>query len=392
MEPKLSGKRKALIVTGEDSGDLHGANLIEASRRIDPGLEYFGVGGKRMAAAGCDIVLSSSQLAVVGFVEVFCHLPTIWKAYWGIKKIIGGSKPPALLILVDFPEFNLRLAKVAKKAGIPVLYYVSPQVWAWRRGRIRKISRIVDKLAVILPFEEELYRPYGLDVEYVGNPLVDDFRIGRNRDEFRHAYGIEGRVPLVGLFPGSRRSELRHMLPTIVATAGKIAAEKPECRFLLPVAPSLEGVDMAAYGCPESLPLTFARGENIYDVANACDAVICVSGTVTLQVALTETPMAIIYKLSPLTYWLGRLLVRVPFIGLANIVAGKKVVREFIQEMANPENIASEIMRLLDDRAYNQRVRAAMSDVKEKLGAGGCSERVARMASKMAADSAKKRN
>jgi len=384
MEPKLSGKRKALIVTGEDSGDLHGANLIEASRRLDQDLEYFGVGGKRMAAAGCEIVLPSSQLAVVGFVEVFRHLPTIWKAFRGIKKIIEGQQAPALLILIDFPEFNLRLAKVAKKAGIPVLYYVSPQVWAWRRGRIRKISRIVDKLAVILPFEEELYKPYGLDVEYVGNPLVDDFRLVRDREEFRRAYGIETEAPVVGLFPGSRRSELRHMLGTIVKTAGQIRAEKPECRFLLPVAPSLEGVDMADYGCREDLPLTFVRGENIYDVANACDAVICVSGTVTLQVALTGTPMVIIYKLSPLTYWLGRLLIRVPFIGLANIVAGKKVAREFIQEMASPGNIASEILRMLNDRAYNRRIREAMGEVRENLGEGGCSERVAGMVLKLA--------
>lgn len=386
MESKLPGNRKALIVTGEDSGDLHGANLIAASRQIDPSLEFFGVGGKRMASQGCEIVLPSSQLAVVGFVEVFRHLPTIWKAFWGIKKIIEGSKPPALLILVDFPEFNLRLAKVAKKAGIPVLYYVSPQVWAWRRGRIRKISRIVDKLAVILPFEEELYKPYGLDVEYVGNPLVDDYRISRNREDFRAAHGIESEVPLIGLFPGSRRSELHHMLATLMRTAQKILAEKPECRFVLPVAPSLEGVNMATYGCEESSQLTFVRGESIYEVANACDAVICVSGTVTLQVALTGTPMVIVYKLSPLTYWLGRLLIRVPFIGLANIVAGKKVAREFIQEMANPENIASEIFRILDDSDYNHRVREAMSEVKEKLGEGGCSERVARMVLKLASD------
>ncbi|MBN2429334.1 MAG: lipid-A-disaccharide synthase [Deltaproteobacteria bacterium] len=383
MTKKQSEKRKVLIVAGEDSGDLHGANLIAASHRIDPDLKYYGVGGKRMAAAGCDIILPSSELSVVGFVEVLRHLPVIRKAFRRLKSILQGDQPPDLLITVDFPEFNLRLDKVAKKAGIPVLHFVSPQVWAWRRGRIRKISRIVDKLAVILPFEAELYKPYGLDAEYVGNPLVDDFEIRRNRNEFRADHNIEADVPVIGLFPGSRRSELRYMLATIMETAQKILDKKPDSRFLFPVAPSLEEVDFSAYGWSKSLPIEFVKGENIYEVAKACDAVICVSGTVTLQVALAGTPMAIIYKLSPLTYWLGRLLIRVPFIGLANIVAGKRVAREFIQEMANPANISSEILRILDDREYNQKIREAIDDVKEKLGQGGCSERVAQIASAM---------
>lgn len=333
-----------------------------------------------MAAAGCDVILPSSELAVVGFVEVLYHLPVILKAFRRLKKILEGDQPPDLLITIDFPEFNLRLAKVAHKAGIPVLHYVSPQVWAWRRGRIRKISQIVDKLAVILPFEEELYKPYGLDVEYVGNPLVDDFFISRGRKEFRADFSIAEDVPLVGLFPGSRRSELRYILPAISQTARRVLERKPACRFLLPVAPSLEDVDFSVYGLSDELPVDFVRGENIYEVANACDAALCVSGTVTLQVALTGTPMVIIYKLSPLTYRLGRILIRVPFIGLANIVAGKRVAREFIQDMANPENIAPEILRILDDPGYNKKLRSAMDDVKEKLGPGGCSERVAKMA------------
>ncbi len=384
--------RRALIITGEDSGDLHGANLIAACQRIDPELKFFGVGGKRMVAAGCEIFLPSSQLAVVGFVEVFRHLPTIFKAYNRIKKVLQGEASPDLLILIDFPEFNLRLAKVAKRAGIPVLYYVSPQVWAWRRGRIPKISKIVDKLAVILPFEEELYKPYGVDVEYVGNPLVDDFSVEQTRQEFCTSHGFNPVAPLIGLFPGSRRSELRYMFSTVMEAANRISAQKPECQFLLPVAPSLEGIDLGTCGCQDPPKVNFLKGENIYDVANACDAVICASGTVTLQVALTGTPMVIIYKLSPLTYWLGRLLIRVPFIGLANIVAGKRVAREFIQEMANPENISSEVIRIIEDRVYNNSVCELMSVVGEKLGQGGCSERVARMASEMATNFAKMRN
>lgn len=390
MASKQPRKRQALIITGEDSGDLHGAGLINASRRIDADLDFVGVGGKKMKAAGCEIILPSSQLAVVGIVEVFRHLPSILKAFAQIKGILRGAVPPDILILIDFPEFNLRLARIAKKVGIPVLYYVSPQVWAWRRGRIKKISRIVDKLAVILPFEEALYKPYGLDVEYVGNPLVDDFSLSKNRKEFRAAHDFDPEGQLIGLFPGSRRSELKHMLPIVMKTADRILEQKPGCRFLLPVAPSLEDVDLMEYGYREEPHITLLRGENIYDVAHACDAVVCVSGTVTLQVALAGTPMVIIYKLSPLTYWLGRLLVRVPFIGLVNIVAEKKVAREFIQEMANAENIASEIIRILDDWVYNSRLREGLNHVGRKLGQGGCSERVARLAVNMAGDVPKK--
>jgi lipid-A-disaccharide synthase len=297
--------------------------------------------------------------------------------------LLVGGQAPDLLILIDFPEFNLRLAKAAKNQDLPVLYYVSPQIWAWRRGRIRKISRIVDKLAVILPFEVNLYKPYGLDAQYVGNPLVDDFKVTQSREEFRAAHDIGADVPLVGLFPGSRRSELRHIFPTIRQAAEKILAQKPECRFLLPVAPSLENVNLREYAGVDLHQIIYVEGENIYAAANACDAIVCVSGTVTLQIALTGTPMVIVYKLSPLTYWLGRLLIRVPFIGLANIVAGKQIAREFIQDMANPGNIASEILRILEEPKYNQEIRQAMGEIREKLGPGGCSERVARLASAM---------
>ncbi|NLV23552.1 MAG: lipid-A-disaccharide synthase [Deltaproteobacteria bacterium] len=377
--------RRALIVTGEDSGDLHGANLIKACREVDPDLVFFGIGGSRMAAAGCRILLPSSELAVVGAVEVIAHLPSVFRAYLRVKGELHSATPPDLLILIDFPEFNLLLASLAKKAGIPVLYYVSPQVWAWRRYRVKKIAKVVDCLAVILPFEKDFYRDHGVRVEYVGNPLMDDFSREMPREDYLRSRGMDPAKPLVGLFPGSRRNELRYLLETILEAAGLISAKRPDAQFILPVAPSLAEENLLPAIRRWGIPVHLVR-DNIYDVAGACDAVVCVSGTVTLQVALTATPMVIIYKLSPLTYLLGRLLVKVPFIGLANIVAGKRVARELIQQDASAENIAAEILPMLDDEDYARQLRKGLLEVREKLGEGGCSRKVAQLASEMSRD------
>jgi lipid-A-disaccharide synthase len=375
-------KRFALIVTGEASGDLHGANLIRASREIDPGLSFFGVGGRRMAAEGCEILIAGEELAVMGLVEVIGHFPVILRAFNRLKALMRGPDRPDVLILIDFPDFNLRLAREAKKAGVPVLYYVSPQVWAWRRGRVHKIARVVDRLAAIFPFEPEFYKGLNIEVEYVGNPLLDEVRVEQSRDEFLRAYGLDPDRPVVGLFPGSRRNELHYNFDTIVAAAQQIRARIPEVQFLLPVAASLQpaAIRERLDGVTLNVALT---EESIYDTANACDAIITVSGTVTLQIALVGTPMAILYKMAPLTYAIGKHLVKVPHIGLANIVAGQGVVREFIQDQATPGAIAEEIVRILEDNAYNRGIRDGLGQVQTRMGEQGCSARVARMASAM---------
>jgi lipid-A-disaccharide synthase len=374
--------RKALIITGEASGDLHGANLIKAAREIDPGLSFFGVGGRRMAEAGCEILFPGEDLAVMGLVEVLGHFPAIFGAFQRLKAILRGEHRPDVLILIDFPEFNLRLARVAKRFRVPVLYYVSPQVWAWRRGRVKKIARVVDRLAAIFPFEPDFYREQDIEVEYVGNPLLDEARVGRNREDFLKGLGLDTAGPVVGLFPGSRRNELRYIFDTIVETAELLQQEKPEVKFLLPVAPSLDPDYFRERLAKTALPVTLVQ-DNIYDTANACDAVVTVSGTVTLQIALVGTPMVILYKMAPLTYAIGRRLVKVPSIGLANIVAGERVVREYIQDEANPSNIAREVVSLLDDPGYSSKVRRGLALVQGRMGEGGCSWRVARMASEM---------
>jgi len=375
-------RRRALIVTGEASGDLHGANLIQAARKIDPGLSFFGVGGSRMSAAGCEILIPGEELAVMGLVEVIGHFPVIMRAFNQLKSLLDGPDRPDVLILIDFPDFNLRLARQAKKAGVPVLYYVSPQVWAWRRGRVHKIARVVDRLAAIFPFEPKFYEGLDIDVEYVGNPLLDEARVERTRNVFLCALALDPDRPVVGLFPGSRRNELHYNFETILAAAQNILERVPGVQFLLPVAASLQPAAIRERLQGIDLDIVLSD-ENIYDIANACDAIITVSGTVTLQIALVGTPMAILYKMSPLTFAIGKHLVKVPHIGLANIVAGQGVVREFIQDQATPGSIADEIVRILDDKDYDRRIREGLAKVQARMGEPGCSARVARMAVEM---------
>ncbi len=383
MREPAQAERHILIVAGEASGDLHGAHLIRAAREIDPGLCFFGIAGQRMRDAGCRVLVPAEELAVMGLVEVVERFPAIRRAFRTVQRALTGEPRPDLLILIDYPGFNLRLAKQARRAGVPVLYYISPKVWAWKGGRVKSIARDVDHLAVIFPFEPELYRGLDLTVSYVGNPLLDEVQRTRGREEFLSTCGLNPAAPTVGLFPGSRRSEIRHCFATLLETARRLHRERPDLQFLLPLAPSLDRALLAGPIAASGLPMTLVE-ENIYDLAGACDAVLCVSGTVTLQVALAGTPMAIIYRGAALTVAVGRRLVKIPNFGLPNIVAGREVAREFLQEQATPENLAAEILRLLEDGDYRRQAQAGLAEVRERLGAAGCSERVARIASAMA--------
>jgi lipid-A-disaccharide synthase len=374
--------RRALVVAGEASGDLHGASLIRAARDVDPGLAFFGIGGRLMAEAGCDILFPAEELAVMGLVEVVGRLPAIRRAFAVLRAALQGDRRPDLVVLIDYPGFNLRFAAEARRAGIPVLYYISPKVWAWRRGRARTIARVVDKLAVIFPFEPDIFRGLGLDVEYVGNPLLDEFRPVRDAAGFLLRQGLDPARPTIGLFPGSRRGELKYNLEPILDAAGLLQAEKPGVQFLLAVAPGFSVDEFAGRLAARGLTGKAVQ-EDIYAVAGACQAALAVSGTVTLQIALAGTPMAILYRLAPLSYAVGRRVVRIPHIGLPNIVAGEEVVREFIQDRATPRNLATEMSRLLDDAAYRQQVKEGLVRVQASMGAPGCSQRVARIASTM---------
>lgn len=367
-----------MIVAGEASGDIYGADLARETVKLDPNLHFFGIGGERMREAGVETLVDSSEMAVVGLVEVLKHFNVISSAFLKLKKILL-NEPPDLLILIDYPGFNLRLAKIAKKAGVKVLYYISPQIWAWRQGRVRKIARLVDHMAVILPFEAPFYERAGVPVTFVGHPMLDMVQVSMERDQAAASFGLDPNCQIVGLFPGSRRNEIDRLLPVIIGSAVRLKQRFPGIQFVLPLASTLSADAITPQLVNAGLDVIITR-ERIHDMIRACDAVISVSGTVTLEIALVGTPMVIIYKLSPLTYQLAKRLVKVPNIGLCNIVAGETVVQELIQDQANPERIATEIERLLTDNSYAGSVSGKLRSIWNKLGNGSASARVAQRA------------
>ena len=367
-----------MIVAGEASGDIYGAELVREALRLDPDLHFSGIGGARMREAGVKTLVDSADMAVVGLVEVIKHFDVISAAFMKLKRIIL-NEPPDLLILIDYPGFNLRLAKVAKKAGVKVLYYISPQIWAWRQGRVKKIARLVDHMAVILPFEAPFYEKAGVPVTFVGHPMLDLVNVSVDRSAAAISFNLDPSRKIVGLFPGSRRNEIERLLPVIIAAAVTLKEQFPNIQFILPLASTLNDDDIVPLLTAAGLEVTTTRAR-IHDMIRACDAVISVSGTVTLEIALVGTPMVIIYKLSPLTYQLAKRLVKIDNIGLCNIVAGETVVQELIQDQANPAAIAAEISKLLTDEIYHSGIVQKLSEVRTKLGCGGASVNVARIA------------
>ena len=373
---------KVMIVAGEASGDLHGSNLLKAAAEFYPHLNFFGVGGKKMAGAGCRILFPSDELSVMGVVEVFTQLPKIYRRFQQLKQPLVSAEPPKLLVLIDFPDFNLRLAKVAKAAGIPVLYYISPKVWAWRSGRAKVIADRVDRLALIFPFEVPIFASLGLKADYVGNPLLDEFVCNEPQGTLLNLLGINGGEEVIGIFPGSRNSELQYILDTLIATAELIHQQRPGAKFIVPVAPSLSREHLEQRFAATGLPVHIVA-ENIYETAIACDVVLTVSGTVTLQIALVGTPMVIVYKVAPLSYAIGKHLISVEHVGLPNIVAGKTVVSEFIQNQATAENLLAEVEHILGDDNYRTDMIAGLARVKELMGEPGCSNKVAGLANEL---------
>jgi lipid-A-disaccharide synthase len=378
--------RKVMIIAGEASGDLHGARLVQAMRQRQPGLIFCGMGARELAAAGVEVLFDASRIAVVGLVEVLTHFADILTAMRILSRRMRDD-PPDLLILIDFPDFNLKLASKAKKLGIPIFYYISPQVWAWRTGRVKTIQRLVDTMAVILPFEQSFYRSRGVTAHYVGHPLLDSVRVGQDRQAFCQRHGINPDHILVGLLPGSRHKEIASLLPDFLAAARRLPGkyEKPFV-FLLPVAATISEEELWKNGLEEyaaDIDIHLIR-EDRYDMMAACDAVVAASGTVTLELAILEIPMVVVYRVSPRTYCIGRLIIRhLQYFSLVNLIAERGVVPELLQDEVTPANIETELVRLLFDDKARREVREGLTEVRGKLGAPGASAQAADLACKL---------
>ena len=363
-------EKRVLIVSGEASGDTYGAELIRHVRSMKPGTEFFGVGGGKMRDAGLTALFRAEEISVVGFVEILKQLGPILSALTRLKRSVRELKPD-LVILIDFPDFNFRIARAAKKAGVPVFYYVSPQVWAWRRGRVKTIVKHVDQMIVIFPFEVEFYREAGVSVEFYGHPIMDV--IG---DGYGDGRTFDPEKPVIALLPGSRHGEVeRHM--DVLLEAGRLIREKiPGARFRIPLAPTLSEDVIAPYLERSDLSVEIIPGD-FHRVVGTSDVAIACSGTATLETALLETPMVVYYRLNPMTYFLGRMLIQVDYISMVNLIARQQVVPELIQDDANPENIARETLRLLTDDVARGEMVEKLKSVKEAVGLPGASKRVA---------------
>ncbi len=369
--------KKILLVAGEVSGDLHGAHLVEALQRIEPGIQFFGVGGEGLERRGMKLLYPAHSLSVVGITEVFVKLKTILNALRGLKRSLESEKPD-LIILIDFPEFNLRLAKIALRRGIPVAYYISPQIWAWRPQRVRLIARVVKKMIVLFPFEVPLYEAAGVDVEWVGHPLLDVVKPTLPKEQALREFGLDPNRRIGGLLPGSRIHEIERLLPPLLASADLLQMEIPDLQFIIPLAPGISKTILSSQMENVSPSVKVVEGFT-YDVMNLSELLITASGTATLEGAILRKPMIIIYKVSLPSYWVGRALIRVDHIGLVNLVAEKDIAPELIQKDVNPERIADEASRILRDPILSRKMAESMDEVRQKLGEPGAAQRAAQI-------------
>jgi lipid-A-disaccharide synthase len=364
---------RLLISCGEASGDLYGAELVRHLREQVPGLDAFGLGGDRLQAEGASLLAHVRDLAVVGLLEVVSHLRHL-RAVFGRVLDEADRRRPDAAVLVDYPDFNLRLARALHRRGIPVIYYVSPQLWAWRRGRMDDIRESVSRMLVIFPFEEALYRDAGVPVSFVGHPLVSLVHPPADPVTLRRELGLDPGRPVIALLPGSRAKEVAHNLPPIAASIDALAAARPELQFVAAVAASLDPA-LIRRGLGDR-PVTIAH-DRTHAALSAATAAIVASGTATVEAALLGAPMVVVYRLSPWTYRLGRRFVRVPYYAMVNLIGGRRVVPELIQGDFTAERVLAEIGPLLDDTETRRQMQRDLREVREKLGAPGASARAA---------------
>ena len=368
---------RVMLSCGEPSGDLYAGALVREIRRSSPGAEVFGLGGRQLAAAGGRLTADYAGLAATGLTEALSVLPQTWRTYRRLVQAARAERPD-VFVAIDFPEVNFRIGAAVAALGIPVVYYIGPQAWAWRSGRFRAMRRFVTRALVIFPFETRLYREAGIPVSFVGHPLLDLAPAAAGRDAFRREHGLAAKAPVVALLPGSRPNELRRILPDMAAAARRIRDRVPSVQFLVARAPGLSDALFE--------PLAALRGagapprvvESQTDaVLAAADVVLTASGTATIQTAIHERPMVVVYRLSPLTYWMARRFIKVNAFGMVNLVAGRTVVPEYAQAAFTPTAVADDAVRFLSDEAHAARTRQALRAVREKLGGPGASRRAA---------------
>lgn len=364
---------RIMIIAGEASGDLHGAGVVRELKKRSPDCEIFGVGGDKMEAAGMQIIYHVRELSVMGFWEVVQHLPLL-RSVQKTMEVLLKARRPDLVLLIDYPGFNLKFARIAHQQGIRVVYYISPQVWAWNSSRVRAMKGIIDKMLVVFPFETEIYKKHGIDVEFVGHPLLEVLHEPQPKNDFCKRYDLAPDQLILGLFPGSRKQELERIFPAMLGAA-RLLYKQLGVQVAVGVSSLLEFEFVKSF-IRDDFPVRLLQHAT-YDLMKNADVALVTSGTATLETAYYQTPMVVVYKTSVLTYLIGRVVVRINNIGLANIVAGKTVVPELIQGRATPQRLAQEAMKMLSDITVRKKISEELAVVKKNLGTVGASRRVA---------------
>lgn len=366
---------KVMISAGEASGDLHGANVAEALKQMRPDIGLFGMGGANMRNAGVDIVYDIADIGVMGFVEILWNLPKFFRLRETLSRIMDERRPD-VLVLIDYGGFHMALAQVAKQKGIPVVYYICPKAWIWGKWRAKVIAGWVRKIAAIFPFEAEIYRQAGASVEFVGHPLVDIVHPSMDRAATYRHFGADPNRPLLLLLPGSRFQEVESLLEVMMAAAREVRKKLPDCQFYLPVAPTIPMERIESVVRSSGVPVELVRNST-YNLMQIADCAIAASGTVTLEAALMGLPSVITYRVKPATYWLVRIVANVSHVGLPNIVTGRRILPELIQNEATSANVSQAALRLMTDPAARAQARVDLQEVRVKLGEPGAVRRVA---------------
>ncbi len=373
--------KKIFFLAGEQSGDLHGALVIKQLKRIFPEVAVSGVGGSMMKEAGMECIYSCDDLAVIGFIEVIKNIRRLMKIEKGIAEWLKKERPE-MVVLIDYPGFNKRTAKIAKKLGIHVLYYICPQVWAWHSSRVKEYTEIISESIVVFPFEVDIWRKAGGKVNYFGHPLIGVAKPEKTKSEFLSGLEIT-KTPVISLMPGSRKQEIGYILPELLKTAKLILNEFADAQFILPLASAIDDSLINEYLIDSSLPIKVVRGQT-YDAVAASDLCIVASGTATLETAIIGTPMIVVYRVNWLTSFLSRYLIEAEHIGLPNVIAGKRIIPEFIRDKFEAQLIAKEAVDILKDKNRQKSMHESLNAVREKLGNPGAGERVAQyIAAKM---------